>query len=65
MGAYIAETLPDGTFSVSGVPALFGPLTGKIVAPESVSGESLPVAPVAGGVTDLGTIQAEVSGEEV
>lgn len=59
VSGFSTYTGPDGTFSFQNVPTVFGDLSAFAAAPDYPFGVSLntaPVAPVRGGVTDLGDI---------
>jgi hypothetical protein len=59
------QTAADGTFTINGVPTVNGNLVVKASATlngVSLHGSSAPVAPVAGGTTDVGQIVVAASG---
>lgn len=67
-GQRTATTAADGTFSVSGVPTINGNIIVNVtatVAGVQLEGKSAPVAPVAGGTTNVGDIVMVPAGRKV
>jgi hypothetical protein len=61
---FSAAADPSGFFRISGVPATVGPITvlaRAVVGGRLLDGSSLPVAPLAGGVSDAGTIRIRLN----